>query len=115
MFTIYCTHLARNVSSVGEPPSVINSDFANSRNPNLALFAVMTHPAIDLRRFGHEIGHLLGLSHPWSTAGLYSEERLPDDIRGRIMGYDRTGTRLVKPERDVIHQNVADLLTRLPQ
>lgn len=102
MFTIFCVKAGGFAVAPGIPPEKFYGSFANNNNAQ-ALFAVITSLDKSISTYAHETGHLLGLYHPWKFGTEYSEEVLPDHARERVMGYDRIGKRLTKPERDVIH------------
>ncbi len=106
IFTIFCSEFAKSPRHANGRPELVLGGQANSLSADAASHAVITILASDLGTYAHEVGHLLGLSHPWISSDRYSETNLPDDARSRIMAYDRTGRRLVKPERDVIHAQV---------
>ncbi len=103
MFTVFCTELALFVQKDGGKPELAGGSFANNIDPRFSLFAVITTLNKTIDTYAHEIGHLMGLYHPWKFGTEYSEVKLPDNARDRIMGYDRAGRRVTKPERDVIH------------
>ena len=107
IFTIFCVNRGGMVQSPGAQPTWFVGSFANNIDTT-ALFAVVSKNA-SLDTYAHEIGHLLGLNHTWIEGTEYSEAKLPDDARGRVMCYDRTGRRLVKPERDAIHTQIKAL------
>jgi hypothetical protein len=54
----------------------------------------------------HELGHLLGLFHPWSSSE-YSLDKIPDDPSARLMGYGN-GLFLLPAEREIIHTTLAE-------
>jgi hypothetical protein len=113
IFTIFCCRLAKYIQRQGGSPSLALGGFANGKD-DTAAFAVIT-PLVGsgLDTYSHEIGHLLGLDHTWTVQSGYSEAELPDSPRGRLMCYDRTGYRLVKPERDVVHARAKFFLQRM--
>ncbi len=115
IFTIYCSRFANTFSSPNKPDGLFPGSFANNLGAPFARFAVITSLDSSLGSYSHEIGHLLGLHHTWDPGPNYSEDVLPDDARGRLMCYDRTGKRLVKSERDVIHANLIELLKNVSQ
>ncbi len=54
----------------------------------------------------HELGHLLGIRHPWGSDNDTdtAASKIPDDHLGRLMGYGG-GNRIIKREAEIIHQN----------
>lgn len=65
--------------------------FVDSANPNL---------------ISHELGHCMKLKHAFQAETGYSSSDIPDASNTRIMGYGYNGRRLIKPERDVIFENI---------
>jgi hypothetical protein len=64
----------------------------------------------DVESLAHEVGHCLGLFHPFETNPDTPTNgyNVPDFSSTRIMGYNRTGQdRLIKSERDEIHLGIA--------
>ena len=78
--------------ALGGVANRIPGEFAFVGSSNLVLWA-------------HEIGHLLGLDHPFLESVEWSTSRVPDHWRQRLMGYDRSAFRFIKGERDLIHLN----------
>ena len=65
-----------------------------------------------LRTPAHEIGHLLGLYHPWERANAANNyeahlRKIPDTVFDRLMSYEG-GTKLIKPEWTIIRSKIGN-------
>lgn len=84
-----------HIPGQGGKADSIPGPFAVSDSPNVTLLA-------------HELGHCMGLNHTFrQNTEVYGNCVIPDASDSRVMGYGRPGgKRLIKPERDVIFQNI---------
>jgi hypothetical protein len=68
----------------------------------------------DLYTVVHEFGHMLDVEHSFAMRTSYGPDTIPDISSERLMGYDRTNQRLIKPERDIIRRRTRFLLGESP-
>jgi hypothetical protein len=70
--------------------------------------------ATNLDTVVHEFGHMFGLQHAFAMGTGYGPDNIPDNSQERLMGYDNTNRKLIKPERDIIRRRAKFLLGESP-
>lgn len=59
----------------------------------------------------HEVGHCLGLQHAFAESNPIGTRFIPDIANERVIGYGHpNGRQLIKPERDIVHDNIQEPL-----
>ena len=85
----------RHLPGQGGQALLIPGKWAVSDSPDVTLLA-------------HELGHCMGLNHAFANGNTVTgNSNIPDASDTRVMGYGSPlGRRLIKPERDIIFQNL---------